>query len=321
VSGRNVGAPRSWASVARERLAAWLWAPQPFARLGALRVLVPLAILGFLSSRLAHADHWIGTSGFHVPNLGGGDYRQPLYLGSIPNWAAWLVAFLTLASGLAVSAGAFTRLAAPLFASLLVYLALADRLETFTVSKLGAALAVALAFTPCGAAVSFDRWRQRRREGGSADWPLVSGGNVRFFQILLAVMYCATGVGKVRGDWLVRGDVIYTNLHDSYQTAVSYFLASHVPGWAWTAFQGLVLILELGAPLWFALPRTRYPAVVLLLGMHAVIGLGFGPVIWFALLMAALLVSCFAPVAWLERGLRLGEKSGAAPPRDLTLKA
>jgi uncharacterized membrane protein YphA (DoxX/SURF4 family) len=286
------------------RIAVWLWAPQPFVRLGALRVLVPLAILGFLSSRLVHADHWIGRSGFHVPDLGHSDYRQPLYLGSIPNWAAWLVAGLTVATGLAVSAGAFTRLAAPLFAALLVYLALADRLASFTVSKLGAVLAVALALTPCGAAASVDRWRLGRPGGADPEPLQVSGGNVRFFQILLAVMYCATGVSKARGDWLVRGDVIYTNLHDSYQTAVSFFLASHVPGWAWTVFQGLVLTLELGAPLWFALPRTRYPAVVLLLGMHIVIGLGFGPVIWFALLMAALLVSCFAPLSWLERALR-----------------
>lgn len=293
------------------RIAGWLWAPQPFARLGALRVLVPLAILGFLSSRLAHADHWIGSSGFHVPDLGHSDYRQPLYLGSLPNWAAWLVAGLTVATGLAVSVGAFTRLAAPLFAALLVYLALADRLASFTVSKLGAVLAVALALTPCGAAASVDCWRLGRPR---PEPPLVTGGNVRFFQILLAVMYCATGVGKVRGDWLVRGDVIYTNLHDSYQTAVSFFLASHVPGWAWTVFQGLVLTLELGAPLWFALPRTRYPAVILLLGMHAVIGLGFGPVIWFALLMAALLVSCFAPLSWLERALSFASARRESEP-------
>lgn len=288
----------------RARLEGWLWAPQPLARLCALRVLVPLAILGFLSSRLAHSDHWIGSAGFHVPDLGHADYRQPLYLPALPNGAAWLVAILTVAAGLALSAGALTRVSAPLFAALLVYLALADCLAGFTVSKLGAVLAVALAFTPCGAAASVDSWRRRRR-GGGPEPSLVSGGNVRFFQILLGVMYTATGLGKARGDWLVRGDVIYTNLHDSYQTAVAYLLAAHVPGWAWTAFQWLVLVLELGAPLWLALRWTRGAAVVLLLGMHAIIGLCFGPVIWFALLMASLLVSCFAPVTWLERALRI----------------
>jgi hypothetical protein len=267
-------------------------------------VLVPLAILGFLSSRLVHADHWIGRAGFHVPDLGHPDFRQPLYIAALPNGVAWALAALVFAAGLALAAGAFTRFVAPLFAVGLVYLALADRLAAFTVSKLGAVLAVALAFTPCGAAASFDAWR-RRRANATAPPSLVGGGNVRFFQILLAVMYCATGIGKARGDWLVRGDVIYTNLHDSYQTAVSYLLASKVPGWAWTGFQALVLVLELGAPLWFSLRRTRSAAVILLLGMHAVIGLGFGPVIWFALLMGALLVCCYGPVAWLERALGL----------------
>jgi hypothetical protein len=288
----------------RAWLERWLWEPQPFARLAALRVLVPLAILGFLSSRLVHADHWIGSAGFHVPDLGHADYRQPLYIGALPNWAAWAVAAITVASGLALASGAFTRLAAPTFASALVYLALADRLAAFTVSKLGAVLAVALAFTPCGAAASIDARRLRARGTAPVAMPHVSGGNVRFFQILLAVMYFATGIGKVRGDWLVRGDVIYSNLHDSYQTAVSYFLASKVPAWGWTGFQGLVLVLEIGAPLWLSLPWTRAPAVLLLLGMHTVIGLGFGPVVWFALLMAALLISCFAPTTWLERAFR-----------------
>jgi hypothetical protein len=37
--------------------------------------------------------------------------------------------------------------------------------------------------------------------------------------------------------------------------------------------------------------------------MHALIGLMFGPVIWFALLMASLLVACFAPLPWLERSV------------------
>jgi hypothetical protein len=297
---RNRQTARAW-------LERWLWEPQPFVRLAALRVLVPLAILGFLSSRLTHADHWIGGAGFHVPDLGHADYRQPLYIPALPSWAAWTLAALTLASGLALAAGAFTSLAAPTFAVALIYLALADRLAAFTVSKLGAVLAVALAFTPCGAAASVDAWRRRAQGNAPTAMPLVSGGNVRFFQILLGVMYLATGIGKLRGDWLVRGDVIYTNLHDSYQTAVSYFLATRVPAWTWTGFQALVLALEVGAPLLLAIRQTRGPAVILLLGMHAVIGLGFGPVVWFALLMAVLLVSCFAPTAWLERSLRFAK--------------
>jgi Vitamin K-dependent gamma-carboxylase len=302
-AGLTPSLPPSWRP--GQRLVSWLWGPAPIARLAAIRILVPLAILGFFSSRLLHADDWIGSAGFHVPNVGGDDYRQPLYLPALPNGVAWTLAALAFVSGMALSAGAFTRVANPLFAALLVYFALADRLAAFTVSKLGAALVVALAFTPSAARASLDAYRFRRANPDTPPPTEVTGGNVRFFQLTLAVMYAGTGVSKLRGDWLTRSDVIYTNLHDSYQTTFSYLLAAHVPGWAWTAFQWLVLTLETGAPLWLALPFTRRPAVALLLGMHAIIGLGFGPVIWFALLMASLLLACFAPRHWLERALRI----------------
>jgi uncharacterized membrane protein YphA (DoxX/SURF4 family) len=295
--------PPTWS----ERAARWLWDPQPVVRLVAIRILVPLAILGFMSARLVHADHWIGSTGFHVPEVPGDDYRQPLYVPALPNGLAWTIALLTFASGLAVAAGAFTRASSVVFATLLVFLALADRLAAFTVSKLGAVLAIAIACTPAAARVSVDAWRRRRRDP-RATLPIdVSGGNVRFFQLLLAVMYFSTGVGKARGDWFHRNDAIYSNLHDSYQTAISYLMASRIPGWGWAGFQWLVLTLELGAPVWFAFRATRLPAFVLLLGMHAVIGLGFGPVIWFAVLMASLLVACFAPRPWLERALRIDQ--------------
>jgi hypothetical protein len=57
--------------------------------------------------------------------------------------------------------------------------------------------------------------------------------------------------------------------------------------------QAMVLTFELGAPLWFAMKRTRGVAFLFGLGMHAMIGLMFGPVVWFALLLGG-----WAPDAW-----------------------
>src|SRR5262249_30582468 len=178
-----------------------------------------------------------------------------------------------------------------------------DRLAAFTVSKLGAVLAIGLALTPCGARASVDALLRPKEPPPT----LVEAGNVRFFQLTLVIMYFATGVAKYRGDWYVdyKPDVIYSHLHDTYQTWVSYMMASKIPAWGWTGFQWLVLALEFGAPLWFAFRQTRRVAVFLLLGMHAIIGLGFGPVVWFALLMASLLVACFAPQPWLAKALRV----------------
>jgi hypothetical protein len=53
------------------------------------------------------------------------------------------------------------------------------------------------------------------------------------------------------------------------------------------------------------LPWTRTPALVVGIGMHAMIGLMFGPVVWFALLMGSMLFACFVPDALLLRIRRM----------------
>src|SRR5206468_10249676 len=88
-----------------DRFLSWLKEPVPVLRLELVRICAPLAILGFMSARIAYADEWLGDGGFRVPDLGFADPRQPLYLPPLPGWAAWLVAATLVASGLAVSFG------------------------------------------------------------------------------------------------------------------------------------------------------------------------------------------------------------------------
>jgi len=276
--------------------------PQPIERLEVLRMLAPLATLGFLMSRFIHVQYWLTEIGFVVPEQVSGDYRQPLYIPPIPVWLAVVVSIATVVAGLATSIGFRTRISSGIFAALLAYLALADRLEAFTVNKLGTVLAIALFASPAGARYSIDALRDRGTRSDSA--PIqVSWGNVRFFQTLLIFIYFASGIAKIRGGWLKEPLALFSHLHDSYQTAFTYFMARTVPGFGWTLFQYVALIYEVGAPLWFMLRRTRQPALVLGLGMHAMIGIMFGPVIWFSLLMSVLLLSSFAPLPWLSRVL------------------
>jgi hypothetical protein len=94
-------------------------------------------------------------------------------------------------------------------------------------------------------------------------------------------------------------------VHDDYQSWVAWALVRGLPGPAWAALQYLTLAFEVGAPIWFAIRRARLPALFVGLGMHAMIGLMFGPVIWFALLMAGLLVGSYAPATWLLRIFRV----------------
>ena len=280
------------------RLRAWLSAPQPIARLVLLRILVPLAVLGFLSTRIAHADAWLSSNGFVVPDLGG-DWRQPLYLPPLPPWAAWTMAGGLVLTGLSLVVGLATPVSAALFAAGVGYCTLADRLEAFTVTKLAPVLVLALCLSPCGARWSVDAWLRRRRRP-SAPRPTTGGsGTVRFFQVFLVTMYSASGIAKARGDWL-KTQVLWTHLHDQYQTTPGWLITRILPAGAWWALQGLVLVFEVGAPLWFALPWTRVPALVVGLGMHFMIGLMFGPVVWFALLMASMLFASYVPARFLK---------------------
>jgi hypothetical protein len=281
------------------RLTSWLDEPVPVLRLEVVRILAPLAVLGFMSGRLAHADEWIGDAGFRVPDLGG-DWRQPLFVPALPAEAAWMLVGVMVASGLACSAGLRTRWSGLVFAATLAFVAVSDRLAAFTVSKLSPVVMLAVALGPAGTRLGVDAWR-KQRAGGERPPQLAVAGSVHLLQLLLVTIYSASGIAKIRGDWLKVPLVLWTQLHDTYQTRFAFALASVLPGWAWTVFQGLVLAFEVFAPLWFALPRTRTVAMVFGLGMHAMIGLMFGPVVWFALLMMTLLFGSYMPDAVLGK--------------------
>ena len=279
----------------------WLSRPQHVLRLELVRIFAPLAILGFMSSRLAHADEWLGDAGFRVPELGS-DWRQPMYLPALPDWAAWATALVLVSSGLSIAAGFRTRAAATVFAMAAAYVALADRLAAFSVSKMAPMVAIALAVSQAGRRFSVDALvaKNKKKKKKKNDLDLsppseVESGTVRFFQVLLPIIYSASGIAKARGDWLSHGHVLWTHLHDSYQTSFTVAFANLMPARGWTVLQGVVLAFEIGAPLWFSLKRTRVPALIVGVGMHVMIGLMFGPVRWFAMLMATLLLASYLP--------------------------
>jgi len=284
-----------------DRFISWLREPVPVLRLELVRFAAPLAILGFMSGRIAYADEWLGDGGFRVPDLGVADPRQPLYLPALPGWAAWWVAAIFVASAVALSLGFHARRAAWIFASVAAYVALSDRLAAFSVSKMAPVVGVALALSPCGLRFGVDAWRARRADAELRLPTHVASGSVRFFQILIPTIYCASGIAKARGDWLHQPFVLWSHLHGTYQTAVTIFLANLLPAFAWTLFQVFTLVLETFAPLWFSLPRVRPAAVLAAASMHAMIGLMFGPVRYFAMLMTTLIVASHLSAKRLER--------------------
>jgi hypothetical protein len=296
-----------------ERLHRWLDESVPVLRIEIIRIFAPLFILGFLSSRIAHADEWLGAAGFRVPELAKhGDYRQPLYIPALPDGGAWAIAICIVASSLLVSIGLRTRVAAAVLGACGIYVALSDRLASFTVTKLTPAIALGLAVSTAGSHLGVDAWLKRRREQKESAQSVGEAGAMRFFQILIPVFYMSSGICKMRGDWLHHPRVLFTHLHDSYQTAFAHLLATTFPSGAWTALQWAVLILETGAPIWFSVRRTRPVALALALIMHAMIGSMFWPVRWFALLMMTLLIaSFFSAQRLLQLSAKLSDRYGA----------
>jgi len=280
-----------------------LFAPQPLIRLEVIRILVPLAILGFLSSRLIHADDWLSSAGFRLPDIPE-DWRQPIRVPALDPWAAWLLCATLVVTGLSVSAGLFTRYTSAVFCVGLVYVALADRLAAFTVSKIGPILILAICLSPAGTRWSIDERLRRNRDSTWIPPDRVSGGSIVFFQAMLPIFYLSSGIAKANGDWMTYPYVLWTHLHDSYQTPVSWFLANHTPPWGFTVLQTITLVFEFFAPAWFAFRATRPFALAWALAMHLMIGLMFGPVIWFALLMMSLLIGSYAPLRWLNWAFR-----------------
>lgn len=288
--------------------------PELIIRLEILRFFAPLAILGFLSSRIAYTDQWISEDGFCLPDLGTQDAHEAVYLPPVPSWVAWSVAALIVLCGLSVSAGFRTRLSAGAFAVLLAYVAMADRLAAFTVNRIAPMVALAICLSPAGTRFSVDAWLARRRSKGKAAEPPIeeaSGGTIRFFQAFLVVFYTASGICKARGDWLKHPAVLWTHLHDSYQTAFTLLLANSLPGFAWTVFQAMTLAFECGAIVWLVPRRLRPIGLAFALGMHLLIGLMFGPVRWFSLLMMTLLSASYLPERLLEHlTSKLAARSG-----------
>ncbi len=278
----------------------WLEEPQPILRLELTRILAPLAILGFLSSRLAQVGEWVSDTGFRLPEFHDAA-RHPVDVPPLSETMTTLFGATVIVAALAVSVGFHPRKAALVLGLSVAYAALGDRLSTFTVTKITPPIAFALAASPCGSAYSVQAWLRRRADPAFQSPKKVVGASVRFFQTFLCTMYGASGLAKMRGDWLSYPLVLWTHLHDNQQTRFSVFMANTIPGPGWTLAQGAVLLFEALAPLWFAWPRTRTAALVFALGMHAFIGASFWPVRWFAMLMSSLLLGAFLPAKFLER--------------------
>jgi Vitamin K-dependent gamma-carboxylase len=151
-----------------------------------------------------------------------------------------------------------------------------------------------LMLSPCGRALSLDWLRERRRPGGP-DPPLTPAWPVRLLQIQLCVIYCTTGLAKLRaippfndGEWgtWYQGTSIYYVLHDCTMARRAYaefpipFWVTQLATWISVGWETLFPVLVLCRwtrkwALWFG--------VLFHLGIYLTIEVG-----WFSFYTVAL---------------------------------
>lgn len=294
----------------RRRVDAWLGAPAPAERLGALRVVTSLFATGYLAVRLpaflALAD--APASRFEAVGV-----LAPLDA-PLPDaaWTALLVGALVL--GAASTAGAWFRLTGPAFAALLLVV-------TTYRSSWGQLLwfeaLVVLHVVIIGFAPSADAWAiDARRTGTAAHEGGRYGFPIRLAAIVTVASYVLAGVAKLRiggSDW-VAGDTLRN--HIAY-SAVRLDVLGGSPsplarpflerGALLAPMAVMTLVIELAAPVALLGGRIRSAWVAAAWTMHLGIAALMLVVFPYPLALVA-----FAPLFPLERLRRRRPGGGSA---------
>ena len=154
---------------ASSKLWGWIHEPLPVLRLELMRIAAPLAILGFMSSRLDTRTSG-SASAASTCRTSGGTGASRSDVPPLPDALAWGLAVVMVVSGLACAAGFWTRRSGLVFAATLAFVAVDDRLAAFTVSKMSPVVTSRLrSARPARASASTrGESRTRRASGRSA---------------------------------------------------------------------------------------------------------------------------------------------------------
>lgn len=165
-----------------------------------------------------------------------------------------------------------------------------------------------LLFSPCGAALSLDRWRRWRRQGiepESAPPDYVAPWPIRLFQLQLCMIYFTTGVAKLFGHTWWDGTSVHNVLND-VTMARWPFAVVPLPFWLTATLTYVSLGFEVLFPLLVLWPRTRkwtlWFGVVFHLGIYLMIEVG-----WFSFYSIAM-YGAWIPDSWWRRYFGPGRK-------------
>jgi hypothetical protein len=208
--------PQSRLTAATTRWQSFWFAPEPVYTLGLVRIAFAGLVAVWTLTLLPDLDVLFGSSGV-APQHPALDYRWGIFqvwTGDTAILIGWIV---LLVAAVAMAVGWHSRLAAILVFVLLLSFMRRDPWIFNTGDGIISVLALFLALSSCGAALSLD---QRRRTGAfwtaqrRAPWP------IRLMQIQLSLMYLASVQAKLSGKTWVDGSAVSYAWRTDYSWAI-----------------------------------------------------------------------------------------------------
>jgi len=302
------GCPRAWA-----RFVAACASEIDIAWLAALRVLYGLIMCVSALRFLAYGwiDDFFVRPTFHFKYAGFG-WVQPL-----SPWGMHALFWALAALALAVAAGLFFRVTAPLFVLGFTYVQLIDVATYLNHYYLASLLGFLLALSPAHRAWSLDARRAGARASVPAAW-------LALFRFQVGVVYTFAGLAKAHEDWLVHAQPlrIWLGSRTGLPLLGPLFRVDGVAlAMSWAGF-----LFDTTIVWWMLVRRLRPFAFAAIVVFHALTRLLFPIGMFPVIMIVAALV--FFPPSWPRRFLPArsrpqvaARRSAAAPLRPVVLAA
>lgn len=287
----GTGGVDEWRERLRSAVHRLLWAPRPAWTVALVRILLGLVLLVWALTLLVDLDPFFSTRGL-----------TPVMLRDRFGWSGFFLPD-TLAKaraamiGLAVAATMIVIGWKPRLWALVAFgLMVSIHKRAPDITNAGDLalrdLVLLLALTPCGAALSVDRWRRHGR-AALATAPDVAPWGIRPMQLQMVTAYFFAFWTKA-GDRWADGTAVSTVLRvsDLHRLRAPDWVVSNVLLIAVLTWGALAIELSLAVGLWFR--RARHPLIVFGLLLHGLIG-AFLLVGFFSLTMMAGLCAFVAP--------------------------
>lgn len=243
-------------------------------------------LLIYILDRSLHPLEWLTDAGFHYPPS-----AQSHWLPTPPPLLhpAFVPAFLVVFFYFMIQALRGQRTLAMLIGTwvCLVYVTFLDPASAFSINKLYIA---GLTVLICARLTMY-----LKNDVGFSNWGL------RILQATLIVHYFASGWCKAaHGNWLEDPYTLWSQAQGPYMTDTAAFLLNYAPREMWIVLQHWSLILELGAPIFFTIPRIRPLIIVWGFAFHLGIAFTMYKLILFSAQMMTFYV-LFMPNSWIKK--------------------